>query len=68
MLLETIKLKMYGQVQAKYEFVQPTDTILQFLSLKQEHGESLVDFVKRFKQIIDNLMAIFQKEFLSEYI
>ena len=27
-LFEMIKLKMYGQVQAKYEFVQPTDTIL----------------------------------------
>ena len=27
-LLDTIKLKMYGQVRAKYEFVQPTDTLL----------------------------------------
>ena len=33
LLMETIKMKMYGQVRAKYEFVQPTYTILQFLSL-----------------------------------
>ena len=52
----------------KYEFVQPTDTILQFLSLKQDHGESLVDHVKQVKQSIDNLKAIFGKEFLCEYI
>ena len=66
--METIKMKMYGQVRAKYEFVQPTDTILQFLSLKQDHGESLIEYSKRFKQSLDNLKAIFGKEFLSGYI
>ena len=30
-LLETIKIKMYGQVRAKYKFVQPMDTIMQLL-------------------------------------
>ena len=55
--METIKLKMYGQVRAKYEYVQPTDTILQFLSLKQDHGESLIDYDKHFKQSVDNLKA-----------
>ena len=68
LILETIKLKMYGQVRAKYEYVQPTDTILQFLSLKQDHGESLIDYGKRFKQSVDNLKAIFGKGFLNEYI
>ena len=67
-LLDTIKLKMYRQVHAKYEFVQPTDTLLQFLSLKQDHGESLVDYTKIIKQSMDNLKAVFGKEFLSEYI
>ena len=59
---------MYGQVRAKYEFVQPTDTLLQFLLMKQEHGESLVDYTKRYKQSVDNLKAIFGKEFLNNYI
>ena len=67
-LLETIKLNMYGQVRARYEFVQPTDTITQFLSLKQEHRESLIEYSKIFKQSVDNLKAISGKEFLSEYI
>ena len=43
-LMETIKLRTHGQVQAKYEFVQPTETLVQFLTLKQEHGESLGDY------------------------
>ena len=36
-ILSTIKLRMYGQVRAKYEYVQPTDTLIQFLTLKQDH-------------------------------
>jgi hypothetical protein len=48
--------------------VQTTDTILQFLSLKQEHGETLVDYAKRFKQSVDNFKAIFGKSILDEYI
>ena len=42
--------------------------ILQFLSLKQDHGESLIEYSKRFKQSVDNLKAIFGKAFISEYI
>jgi hypothetical protein len=68
LLMETIKLRMYGQVRAKYEFVQPTDTLLQFLTLKQEHGESLGDYNKRFNQGQDNLKGIFGTKFLNEYI
>ena len=67
-LLEKIKLKMYGQVRSKYEFFQPTNTILQFLSLKQEHNKALVDYVKRFKQSVDNFKAIFGKSILDDYI
>jgi hypothetical protein len=68
LLLENIKMKMYGQVRAKYEFVQPTETITQFISLKQDHGESLIEYSKRFKQSIHNLKAVFGKDFHAEYI
>ena len=64
--LDAIKLKMHGQVRVKHEHVQPTDTIPQFSSLKQDHGESLMDHTKRFKQSVDDLKATFRKEFLSE--
>ena len=68
LLMETIKLRMYGQVRAKYEYVQPTDTLIQFLTLKQEHGETLGDYNKRFKQGRDNLKGIFGNKILNEYI
>jgi hypothetical protein len=66
-LLATIKLKMYGQSRGRYEFVQPTDTITQFLLLKQDHGESLVEYYRRFKQSVDNLREIFGDKFLNEF-
>ena len=59
---------MYGQVQAKYEYVQPTDTLIQFLTLKQDHGETLGDYNKRFKQGEDDLKGIFGSKCLNEYI
>ena len=46
LLLEMIELKTCGQGRAKHEFVQPADTMMQFLSLKQDHGESLMDHTK----------------------
>ena len=67
-LLTAIKLKMYGQTRARYEYVQPTDILLQFLSLKQEHAESLVDYTRRFKQGKDNLEAIMGAQFLDGFI
>ena len=66
-LLDTIKLKMCGQVRAKCECVQPTNTIPQFSLLKQDHGESPMDHVKQFKQSADNLKSMFGKEFLSKH-
>ena len=41
------------------------DTVL---TLKQEHGESLSDFNKRFKQTKDNLEGVFSKDFMVGYI
>ena len=67
-LLATIKLRMYGQIRAKYEYIQPTDTLVQFLTLKQDHGESLADFNKRFKQAQDNLKGILGTKFMDDYI
>jgi hypothetical protein len=67
-LLSTIKLRMYGQVRAKYEYVQPTDTLIQFLNLKQDHGETLGDYAKRFKQSQDNLRGIFGDKMMNDYI
>ena len=68
LLLDTIKLRMYGQVRVKYEYVQPTDTLIQFLTLKQEHGEDLRDYNKRFMQGQDNHKGIFGDKIMNDYI
>ena len=54
-ILEEIKLKMYGQVWAKYEYTQVTDTLVQFINTKQQHRELLTDYGKRFKQSRENV-------------
>ena len=59
---------MCGQVRAKCECVQPTDALTQFLTLKQEHGETLGDHNKRFKQGQDNLKGILGDKTLNDCI
>jgi hypothetical protein len=59
---------MYGQVRAKNEYVQPTDTLIQFLTLKQDHGETLGHYNKRFKQSQDNHKGIFGDKIMNDYI
>ena len=47
-MLEVIKMKMYGQVRAKYKYTQVTDMLVQLINTKQEHGETLTEYAKRF--------------------
>ena len=67
-MLEVIKIKMYGQVRAKYEYTQVTDTLVQLINTKQEHGENLTDYAKRFKQSRDNVKSILGEKFLDNFI
>ena len=67
-LLKEIKIKMCGQVRAKYKFTQATDTLEQFFSAKQEHGESLTDHVKQFEQARDNVESVLGEKFLHRFI
>ena len=66
--LVTIKSRMHGQVRAKCECVQPTDTLVQFLALKQDHRESLADFNKRFKQAQDDSRGILGNEIMHDCV
>ena len=52
-LLKEIKTKMYDPARAKYEYVLITETLGRILNTKQEDGESLTDYTKRFKQSRD---------------
>ena len=67
-LLKTVKTRMHGQVRAECEFTQPTDTLIQFLTLKQDHSESLSDCGKRFSQSRDNLKGILGDEFMNSCV
>ncbi len=66
-LLKEIRSKMYDPARAKYEFVSLTETLLRFLLLKQEDGESLMDYTKRFKQAKDILIGAVGKDFLKDF-
>ena len=46
---------MCGKVRAKCKCVQPTDALVQFSTLEQEHGESPSGCDERFEQAQDNL-------------
>ena len=67
-LLEAIKSKMFRQIQTKYKYNQVTDTLLQFFSTKQEHGESLIDYSMGFKQAKDNVKLTLGTGFLYKFI
>ena len=67
-LPKEIKTKMFGQVRAKYKYNQVTNTLLQFFGTKQEHGESLTECNKRFKQARDNVKSTLGIEFLHGFI
>ena len=60
--MKTIKSWMCGQVRAKHPHVQPTETLVQFVTLKQEHKETLSDCDERFNQGKDNFRSVFGAE------
>ena len=53
-LLDEIKKKMYEAGRSKYCYVGLMDQIDRILNTKQEDGENLVEYTKRFKQVRDN--------------
>ena len=67
-LLDEIKKKMYGAGRSKYAFVGLTEQIDRILNTKQDDGENLVDYTKRFKQVRDNAKGSLGKKFLESFI
>ena len=52
-LLEVIKTLMHDTVRAQYPLVSVTEALGRLLNVKQMENESLLDYVKRFKQLRD---------------
>ena len=67
-LLDEIKRKMYDPEADKYPFISMTDFLYRLLVTRQDDGEELVDFIKRFKQTRDNLVGTVGSNFLDKFI
>ena len=52
-LLESIKTLMHDPVRAQYPLVSMTEALIRLVNVKQMDNESLLDYVKRFKQLRD---------------
>ena len=59
---------MYKPGRSKYAFVGLTEQIDRILNTKQDDGENLVDYTKRFKQVRDNAKGSLGEKFLESFI
>ena len=68
LLLDEIKKKMYDTGRDKYLFVLLTDQLERILNTRQDDGESLADYTKRFKQSRDNVKGSLGAGFLKNFV
>jgi hypothetical protein len=67
-LLKAIKVLMHDPVRARYPFASLVDTIWLLMTTKQRDGESLLDYVKRFKEARDVIESQLGLKFLDEFV
>ena len=67
-LLKAIKQLMHDPVRARYPFASLTETMGRVTGLRQREDESLLDYVKRFKQQADVFKSIIGKKLFDEFI
>ena len=66
-LLVAIKVLMYDTIRAQNPMVVMTETIGRLINIKQQE-DSLLDYVKRFKQQRDILVSQLGKRFLDSFV
>ncbi len=59
---------MHDPVRAQYPLVSMTDALSMLLNAKQQENESLLDYVKRFKQLCDVTKSQMGSTILSEFV
>ena len=64
-LLKAIKKKMYDPSKTKYPLATFTDHLDRLMSVRQQEDETLIDYVKKFKQHRDNAREIMGDNFLE---
>jgi hypothetical protein len=67
-VLEAIKTLMHGPVQAQYPLVSMTDALSRLVNAKQQESETLLDYVKCFKQLRDIAKSQLGNTILNEFV
>ena len=67
-LLNAIKTLMHDPIRARYPFASLTDAQVRILNSKQAEQESLLDYVKRMKQLRDVLKSQLGENFLDYFV
>jgi hypothetical protein len=67
-VLEAIKTLMHDPVRAQYPLVSMTDALSRLLNAKQQENESLLDYVKRFKQLCNVAKSQMGSTILNKFV
>ena len=67
-LLKAIKIVMHDPITAKYPYASVTEALMRTLNIKQMEHESLIDYMKRFKQSRDVLKSHIGGDILNKFV
>ena len=67
-LLKTIKIVMHDPIRAKHPYASLTEALMRTLNIKQLEHESLIDYMKRFKQSRDVLKSHIGGDILNKFV
>ena len=67
-LLMAIKIVMHDPIRAKYPYASLTEALMRTLNIKQLEHKSLINYMKRFKQLRDVLKSHIGGDILNKFV
>ena len=67
-LLKAIKIVMHDPIRVKYPYASLTEALMRTLNIMQLEHESLIDYMKRFKQSRDMLKSHIGGDILKKFV
>ena len=67
-LLKAIKIVMHDPIRVKYPYASLTEALMRTLNIRQLEHESLIDYMKRFKQLRDVLKSHIGGAILNKFV
>ena len=67
-LFKAINIVMHNPIRVKYPYASQTEALMRTLNIKQLEHESLIDYMKRFKQSRDVLKSHISGDILNKFI